>query len=266
MKEFTLNEIVKIALESGATLAGVANVEDLKKSPAFTVIAKMPKYNGVGTCMCGENDNFLPEVVWPEEIKSVVVLAYHHPVSEPKMDYWVDGYNTIGNRRLIDIGKKFKSIMEKEGVATYSFNYHIEKGGIFLKDSAVVAGLGCIGRNNLLINPQYGPYIRLRAIGLNLDLPSIGPLEYDPCDKCEVKCWENCTKGAFSKKIYSEVELGRSELPGRIGNFNRLVCDIQMKEDEVNIIRVEIPEKSDKSFGKVVKYCRYCEYACPIGK
>jgi epoxyqueuosine reductase len=266
MKEFTLDEIVKIALDSGATLAGVANVEDLKKSPAFTVIDKMPEYNGVGTCMSSEEETSLSKVVWPKGIKSVVVLAYHHPLSYPNMDYWVEGYNTIGNRKLIDIGKKFKSIMEKEGVATYSFNYHIEKGGIFLKDSAVVAGLGCIGRNNLLINPQYGPHIRLRAIGLNLDLPSIGSLEYDPCAKCEVKCWENCMKGAFSKKIYSELDLGRSELPGRIGNFNRLVCNVQMKEDEGNMIPVKIPEKSDDSFGKAIKYCRDCEYVCPIGK
>lgn len=51
MKEFSSEEIVKIAIECGATLAGIANVEDLKKAPAFTVVTKMPEYNGVGTYM-----------------------------------------------------------------------------------------------------------------------------------------------------------------------------------------------------------------------
>lgn len=266
MKKFTSEEIIKFALESGATLAGIANVEDLKKAPAFTVVPKMPEYNGVGTYMRGEDDKFLTGVVWPEGIKSVVVLAYHHPIDDPKLDFWFEGHNTIGNRKLIGIGKKLESILSEEGIETYSFNYHIEKGGVFLKDSAVIAGLGCIGRNNLLVTPEYGPHVRLRAVGLNLDLPSTGPSGYDPCCTCEIKCWEKCGQSAFAKKIYSESNLGRSELPGRIGNFDRTLCNVQMQEDEENMQLMEIPAISVEGPINAIKYCRTCEYACPIGK
>lgn len=266
MKTFTAGEIIKFALESGATLAGIANVEDLKKAPAFTVVSKMPQYDGVGTYMRGEDDKFLTGVEWPEGIKSVVVLAYHHPVDDPKLDYWFEGHNTIGNRKLIGIGKKLQSIMEEQGIETYAFNYHIEKGGVFLKDSAVVAGLGCIGRNNLLITPEYGPHIRLRAVGLKLDLTSTGPSTYNPCSTCEIKCWEKCGQDAFAKKIYFEANLGRSELPGRIGNFDRTLCNVQMQLDEENMQLMEIPAISVEGPINAIKYCRTCEYACPLGK
>ncbi|WP_411679812.1 hypothetical protein [Clostridium thailandense] len=266
MKKFTSEEIVRIALESGASLAGVANIEDLKKAPAFNVVTKMPEYNGVGTYMRDENDTFLPGVVWPEGMKSVVVLAYYHPVNEPKLDYWFDGHTTPGNRKLMEVNKKFKEIMIEAGIETYPLHYHIEKGGIFLKDSAVVAGLGCIGRNNLLVTPQYGSHVRLRGIGLNLDLQSTGPSGYDPCAGCEVRCWEKCSKGVFAKKVYSEEKLGRAELPGRVGNFDRTICNIQMKEDEANMEPMELYENSEEGPINAIKYCRVCECACPIGK
>jgi len=266
MEKFTSERIVNVALECGASLAGIANVEDLKKAPAFTVVPKMPKYNGVGTYMRGKEQSFLDEVVWPQDIKCVVILAYHHPVNDPKMDYWIEGNsNTTGNKELIEIGKRFKVIMTQAQIETYSFNYHIEKGGIFLKDSSVVAGLGCIGRNNLLVTSQYGSHVRLRAIGLSLDLPSMGPLAYDPCATCDIECWKKCSKEAFSKKIYSKEKLGRDELPGRIGNFDRTLCNMQMKENEVNMEPLETSTIDNENIN-AVKYCRVCEYSCPIGK
>lgn len=267
MKNFTSKEIVNVALECGASLAGIANVEDLKKAPAFTVVPKMPKYNGVGTYMREKEEAYLDGVVWPEGIKSVVVLAYHHPIDDPKMDYWIEGNKTTsGNKQIIEFGKKLKRIMEEAGIDTYSFNYHIEKGGIFLKDSSVIAGLGCIGKNNLLVTPEYGSHVRLRAIGLSLDLPSTGPSAYDPCDTCEIKCWEKCSKKAFSKIIYSKEKLGRDELPGRIGNYDRTLCNLEMNENEVVMESLQTPTIDNTDTSNFVKYCRVCEFSCPIGE
>jgi epoxyqueuosine reductase len=265
MKKFNSEKITKLALKCGATLAGIANIEDLKQAPAFTVAAKLPKYTGVGTYMHENITSFSPNVTWTKEIQSVVVLAYHHPIDDPKIDYWFEGHNTIGNRKLIGISKKIENVLLKARIHTHPFNYHIENSGIFLKDSAVIAGFGCIGRNNLLLTPEYGSHIRLYALGLNLDLPSTGALAYDPCSQCKIKCWEKCPQNAFRKKIYHKEELGIDDLPGRIGNFDRNLCNIQMEKDEANAKLMEISEISMEAPIKITEYCRICEYACPIG-
>jgi epoxyqueuosine reductase len=36
----------------------------------------------------------------------------------------------------------------------FYFPYFIEQGGNYLKDAAVMAGSGCIGRNNLVVTPD----------------------------------------------------------------------------------------------------------------
>jgi epoxyqueuosine reductase len=60
-------------------------------------------------------------------------------------------------------------------------SYFIETGGIYLKDTAVLAGLGCIGKNNMLVTPELGPKVRLRALLLEEDLTPTGPIDFDPC-------------------------------------------------------------------------------------
>jgi epoxyqueuosine reductase len=37
-------------------------------------------------------------------------------------------------------------------VRAQSLPYHVEKGGVYLKDAAVYAGLGVVGKNNLLLD------------------------------------------------------------------------------------------------------------------
>ena len=64
-------------------------------------------------------------------------------------------------------------------VNTRKLHYYVEKGGVFLKDAAVLAGLGCIGNNNMLVTQSYGPRIRLRALFLNVELEPTGPVEFD---------------------------------------------------------------------------------------
>jgi epoxyqueuosine reductase len=103
---------------------------------------------------------------WPDSVKSVLVIALSHPKEKPELDWW-DGWDTPGNRILIDIIARTSRQIEKDlEVKSHRLHYYVEKGGVFFKDAAVLAGLGCIGRNNLLITPSNGPRIRLRALFL----------------------------------------------------------------------------------------------------
>lgn len=51
----------------------------------------------------------------------------------------------------------------------------IESGGIFMKDAAVLAGLGTIGKSNLVITPKYGSRIRWRVLLLDHEAKELLP-------------------------------------------------------------------------------------------
>jgi ferredoxin len=66
---------------------------------------------------------------------------------------------------------------------------------------AIDAGLGELGRNGLLITPQYGPRVRLCKVITNLSLKPDKPIEFGVkkfCKKCKL-CAENCKVSAISK-------------------------------------------------------------------
>ena len=253
------------AREFGASLAGFAAVEDLKSAPSFTFAPKMPGAGeGVGT---RENKLGLKpgEVLWPEAAKTVMVIAVHHPEDKPDMDWWFGRVDPPGNRVLAAVVKQLcEYIPEKFGVNVVHLPYHVEKGGTYLKDASVLAGLGCIGKNNILVTPEYGPRVRLRALTLDVELPPTGPCGFDPCKGCEEWCRKACPQRAFDTQIYASKDYAQRILPGRDGSYARPVCNNQMDKD-IEVAREQTVDGFEEPI-KIIKYCRRCELSCPVGK
>ena len=247
------------AMEFGADLVGIANIADLKRSPSHVISEKMMEYSGVGSTK--EDGNNRGVVTWLDEFKSAIVIAVAHPIDKPEMDWWVTG-NTSGNHQLIRIVSALATWLESEaGLKCSRIPYHIERGGVYLKDAAVLAGLGCIGRNNMLITPQFGPRLRLRAMLTDAELPSTGASEFDPCHSCSAPCLGACPQNAFAEQVYAPAAYGQTELPGRSGTYNRLDCNREMVINEADFEEIQIGNQ--EIAGKRVKYCRACELACP---
>jgi len=228
--------IIEKAKEFGASLAGIASVESLKVSPSYDACGKPPYYEGYGS-----------NIEWPEDAKSVLVLALSHPKSKPELDWWsrMPGI-TLGNRQLMNLANKMSQWIRQElDINTHLVVYHVEAGGIFLKDAAALAGLGVIGKNNLLITPEFGPRVRLRALLLDADLQPTGPIAFDPCAGCDMPCRKACPQEAFGD-----------------GSYTFPVCNKQMTENETSSAVVE--NWVNDSPGRVIKYCRTCELACPV--
>ncbi len=155
--------VVANATTLGASVAGVADVETLKGSPSHLIYPKIGMDPEVRWQDAPE-EALHHEVEWPADAVSAVVIGVEHPVDKPELD-WYDGKGTPGNRILIGIVKELSTWLEETfAVKSYRPPYFIESTGIFLKDSAVLAGLGCIGKNNIVITPEYGPRIRWRAL------------------------------------------------------------------------------------------------------
>jgi epoxyqueuosine reductase len=253
--------IIRIALANGATLAGISSMEDLKRSSSHRIYIKLKVYSGIGTVNDNETlakDQFFS---WPETARSILVIALSHPQGLEKLDWWDGKGGTPGNRLLIDIIKKTQQQIEDEiKINTTKLHYYVEKGGVFLKDAAVLAGLGCIGKNNLLVTREYGPRVRLRALFIDEEIEPTGPLDFDPCSDCKVYCRRVCPEKAIAEKVSTLESIGETlHLPARDGFYNRELCNIQM---EKNIST----SKENRNRQAPVKYCRKCELACPVGK
>jgi len=270
-------QIIEKAKELGAAMAGIANVELLKNSPSHEMLGKFgTKIDGVQSFE-GMIAGF-DEIKWPGKVKSALVIAISHPKDKPELDWTYGSGNTPGNRILQRINGELAAWIEETlHIRTHEMPYWVEKGGIYLKDTAVLAGLGCIGRNNLLVTPELGPRVRLRGMLLEAELTPTGPITFDPCDGCEEFCRKACPQKAFDRIVHSSVETGMDTLPGREGCFSRAQCSIQMDKDV---------EDSDMAVGKGflsgldqsgaeagtmsqtegrIKWCRRCELACPVG-
>jgi epoxyqueuosine reductase len=250
-------KIIEIAIENGATLAGIASMEAVKASPSHAIYQKMGSYSGVGTVDTPSGNQLFN---WPEQAKSVLVIALSHPQNRPELDWW-DGRGTPGNRMLIQIlAATTLRIQEDLDLTTHKLHYYVERGGLFLKDAAVLAGLGCIGKNNLLVTPDYGPRVRLRGLLLDARLDPTGPIDFDPCADCEVYCRKVCPEKALDRKspVFESMD-GSTPLPARDGAYQREICNIRMEKD------ISESEQSH-TVGAPVKYCRQCEMVCPVGR
>ena len=221
--------IVEKAKVLGASLAGITSIDSLKDSASYETYG---------------------DAEWPHHEKTVLVLALVHEETEPELDWWDDiKGGSPGNRRLIQIGESLAEwIKEEFNIIARTLPYSVEKGGIFLKDAAALAGIGIIGSGNLLVTPEFGPRIRLRAMFLDSDLAPTGPLDFSPCNECAMPCKEACPQKAF-------VE----------GPYGRDTCRIQMDRAVANKLTFEnVPQKDSPSI--CIQYCRACELACPIGR
>ena len=223
--------------EFGADVAGITSVKKVLETPSHQLI----ETDQQGT----EGNRKAKKLNWRKDGSGVLVHGISHPEDRPELDWWYGDKSPPGNQKLIEINKHLSNWINDNysELNVYKIPYSIDKGGIFLKDAAVMAGLGCIGYSNLFISPEYGPRIRLRALIINQELVETGPIDFDPCSNCSGYCRQQCPQEAFYDRE----------------GYQRHLCNVEMKKSEK-----AYSELSDEEL-KLLKYCRACEFACPVG-
>jgi len=261
-------EIIEKAIEYGANLAGLADVAALKKSPSHVLYKQLPYRKSSSLSKEGES-SARGKVIWPEDAKTMAVIAIAHPEGEPHLDWWYkEGQpgGTQGNLLLIRVFNKLSKWLEIEkGINTIKISYFIEEGGIFLKDAAALAGIGVVGKNNMLVTKKYGPRVRLRALGLPLELGSTGLLDFDPCKGCGMPCRSVCPQACFAEKTYSAETCGLNDLPAREGVYDREKCYPEMGKHITDFEKNAAELGGEKKKPAGTSSCRRCEFSCVAG-
>ena len=232
--------IVREAKRIGATLAGLTSVKALKQSPSYAIYHQSPYYDGY------------QGVTWPVEAKSILVLALAHPEEDAGMDWWSEQIpgRTPGNRILMRISRQLKEWLDlKMAINASPLAYSIEEGGIFLKDAAVLAGLGVIGRHNLFISPQYGSRLRLRGLFLDRGYEALALTIPSPCTHCNAPCHAACPEQAF-----------------QAGHYEVKRCEPEMERNRQGVVTVDGSLVGIEQKCEVEQFCRACELACPVGE
>jgi len=111
---------------------------------------------------------------------------------------------------------------------------------ISYKKAGVLAGLGCFGRNQLLVHPQWGPWLYLRTVITDVALPADAPIKFSPCEDC-ARCLSACPSAALS-----EVGYDRQLCEQRYGQRGPGTADIHLSP-------------------RGLIHCDECRRACPIG-
>lgn len=111
------------------------------------------------------------------------------------------------------------------------------------KLAAAKAGLGCIGRNSLLINEKYGSYVFLGSLLTTLSLPAAAK-EIETCGNCGicVSCCPVqaiCEKGIIAEKCLSYISQKKNK-----------------NENDYLLLR-----KNNTAWG-----CDICQNRCPMNK
>src|SRR5271157_6236470 len=83
---------------------------------------------------------------------------------------------------------------------------------LYLKDIGALGGVGPIGKNNLLLQEQYGPQVRYRALVTTAPLECGSPIfESAYCQECTL-CIENCPAAALTHGKYNVQKCERYQL------------------------------------------------------
>ena len=186
MKERKLHneKLMGFALDQGMSLFGVADITGIREE--FSIDKKLREKFDRAISL---GKRLLDAVL--EDIKDRPTRLYFHHYRQ--LNFFLDRAAFLLSSYIQESGFQALPIP-----ASQIIDWDRQRAHLSHKKVGYLAGLGFIGRSNLLVNPEIGAKFRLVTVLTDMPLEADKPLEGD-CNTC-MKCLEPCPAQAIREK------------------------------------------------------------------
>ena len=150
---------------------------------------------------------------------------------------WGDDYHVVIERRLQELLERLRAVSSE----AFEARPYVDTGPVQERIYAEQAGLGWIGKNTCLINPELGSWIFLAEIICSLPLEPDLP-GFDQCGSCTA-CLDACPTGAL--------------VDARVLDSTRCLSYLTIE------LKGTIPSEQRASIGEHAYGCDICQEVCP---
>jgi len=197
--EGNYSSLKRLCEDAGADLFGVADINGIKKE--FALPREMLEEFDKAVCL---GVRLSASVLGEIKEAPTRLYSYHYRTANSLLDQ-------VAFRAGNYIQKKGYSALPIP--ASQILDWESQKAHLSHKKIGYLAGLGWIGRNNLLVNEELGSQFRLVSILTDMPLRTDKPTKQD-CAECR-RCIKVCPAGAIKEKA---------------SDFNHLKCFEKLKE------------------------------------
>jgi epoxyqueuosine reductase len=237
------------AAELGFDLCGIAPAGDFKELAFFPEwLAR--GYNGEMDYLQRSAERRADVRAVMPSARSVIALAtvyntdrpYSTEVADPSAALiaryaWGDDYHEVIQQRM----DALVAWMHARGGAGFEARAYVDTGPVQERVYAQYAGLGWIGKNTCVINPEIGSWLFLSEIICSLPLEPDAPA-LDQCGTCRL-CIDSCPTGAIVEPYVVDATRCLSYLT------------IELKGT--------VPIEDREAFGRHAYGCDICQEVCP---
>jgi epoxyqueuosine reductase len=211
--------IKKRVIQHGADICGIAPVDRFDGAPK----------------------GFHPSDIYPD-CRSVVVFAARFPLST--LQAKTNAPYTLVRNKLVDkvdwISFDMSNELEREGIVSIPipsadpYDYwdaerNHGRGILSLKHAGVLAGLGVLGKNTLLMNEMFGNMMWLGAILVSINLQPDPIASYKGCESKCTLCLDSCPQHALDGVTIDQKLCRDISISYNYGGGSVLSCNICRK-------------------------------------